>query len=145
MGYLRMAGRGLPDRGPGIYSKLAQIYEKLGDAANAKNSLETAKQIGLAVGPRNLEREQWNCYLEALRKLADLADQRGDYETAIDELRQYQEDRGPAALETYRKLADLYGKTGDALERAAHDRKRPRLLAAPMPTFSRSATASITR
>jgi hypothetical protein len=62
-----------------------------------------------------LQREQWNCYLDALRKLADLADQRGDYETAIDELRQYQEDRGPAALETYRKLADLHGKTGDAL------------------------------
>lgn len=115
MGYLRMAGRGLPDRGPGIYSKLAQVYEKLGDGANAKNSLETAKQIGLTVGPRNLHRDQWNCYLDALRKLADLADARGDYETAIDELRQYQEDRGPAALETYRKLAELHGKTGDAL------------------------------
>ena len=113
--YLRMAGRGLPERGPGIYTKLAQVYEKNGDAENAKHSLETAKQVGLAVGPRNLHREQWNCYLDALKRLADRADQRGDYATAIDELRQYQEDRGPAALETYRKLAELNGKTGDAL------------------------------
>jgi tetratricopeptide (TPR) repeat protein len=110
MGYLRMAGRGLPERGPGIYTKLAQVYDKHGDGANASNSLEMAKQVGLAVGPRNLARDQWNAYLDALRKLADLADQRGDYETAINELRQYQEDRGPAALETYRKLAELHGK-----------------------------------
>ena len=60
MGYLRMAGRGLPERGPGIYTKLAQVYDKHGDAANAKNSLEMAKQVGLAVGPRNLARDQWN-------------------------------------------------------------------------------------
>jgi tetratricopeptide (TPR) repeat protein len=110
MGYLRMAGRGLPERGPGIYTKLARVYGKHGDGANAKNSLEMAKQVGLAVGPRNLARDQWNSYLDALRELADLADQRGDYETAINELRQYQEDRGPAALETYRKLAELHGK-----------------------------------
>jgi tetratricopeptide (TPR) repeat protein len=113
--YLRMAGRGLPERAPGIFFKLAQVHEKDGDTENMKKALETAKKVGLAIGPRNLSREQWTAYLDSLRKLADLADQRGDYEAAIDELRQYQEDRGPAALETYRRLADLHGKTGDAL------------------------------
>jgi tetratricopeptide (TPR) repeat protein len=115
MGYLRIAGRGLPERGPGIFMKLAQVHEKDGDAENVRKALETAKQVGLGVGPRNLARDQRQFYHDALRKLADLADQRGDYEAAIAELRQYQEDGGPAALETYRKLADLYGKTHDAM------------------------------
>jgi tetratricopeptide (TPR) repeat protein len=115
MSYLRMAGRGNPERAPGIYMKLAQIYEKLHDWDNRKKSLEMAKQVGQAVGVRNLPRDQRPFYFEALRQLADLADQAGDYETAIAELRQYQEDGGSAALETYRKLAELYGKTHDAM------------------------------
>lgn len=114
-GYLRIAGRGLPTRAPGIYMKLAQVYEKQGDAENVKKCLDTAKQVGLAVGPRDLPRDQRQFYFDALRRLADLADKGGDPEAAIAELRQYQEDGGPAALETYRKLADLYGKSGDAM------------------------------
>jgi tetratricopeptide (TPR) repeat protein len=119
-GYLRIAARGLPDRGPGIYMKLAQVYEKRGDAEDVRKCLETAKQVGLAVGPRNLYKDQRAFYFDALKRLADLADQRGDPEAAIAELRQYQEDGGPAVLETYRKLADLHGKlaklTGDNKE-----------------------------
>jgi tetratricopeptide (TPR) repeat protein len=115
MGYLRMAGRGNPERGPGIYMKLAHCYEKLRDPDNLKKSLEMAKQVSLAVGVRNLPRDQRPFYFEAVRKLADLADQAGDYETAIAELRQYLENGGPAVLETYRKLAELYGKTHDAM------------------------------
>jgi tetratricopeptide (TPR) repeat protein len=115
MDFLRIAGRGLPERGPGIFMKLAQVYEKQNDLENVRNCLETAKKVGLAVGPRELAREQKQFYFDALRKLADLADQRGDYEIAIEELRQYQTDGGTAALETYRKLADLYGKQHDPM------------------------------
>jgi len=143
MGYMRIAGRGLPDRGPGIYFKLAQVYEKHGDAENAKKSYESAKQVGQGVGPKNLYRDQKQFYHDSLRKLAAIAEAKGNalvadaeeaknrgdeagaagrtaeaqmhFETAINELRQYQEDGGSAALETYRKLAELYGKTGDPL------------------------------
>ncbi len=143
MGYLRIAGRGLADRGPGIFFKLAQVYEKHRDPENARRSLESAKQIGQAVGPRNLAKDQRQCYHDALRKLAASAEGDGNallaqaeeakangnaptaaakeaeahqhFELAIDELRQYQEDGGPAALESYRKLAELYGKTHDAM------------------------------
>lgn len=118
MGYVRIAARGLTDRAPLLYFKLAQVSEKHGDAENARKAYESAKAAGLAVGPRNLGREPWQAYLDSLRKLADMADARGDYNAAIDELRQYQEDRGPAALETYRKLADLYGKVSDPLNAA---------------------------
>ena len=80
-----------------------------------------AKQVGLAVGPRNLARDQWNSYLDALRKLADLADQRGDYETAINELRQYQEDRGPAAL--WKRTASSPISTASSPRRLAKTRR----------------------
>jgi tetratricopeptide (TPR) repeat protein len=115
MDFLRIAGRGLPSRGPGIFLKLAQVYEKLDDGENARKSLESVKKVGLGVGPGNLAKEQRQAYFEALRRLADLADRRGDYETAIEELRQYQTDGGTAVLETYRQLAELYGKQHDAM------------------------------
>jgi tetratricopeptide (TPR) repeat protein len=115
MDNLRIASRGLPERGPGIFLKLAQVYEKQGDQENVARCLENAKRVGLGVGPRELAKEQRQFYFDALRKLADLADRRGDYEIAIEELRQYQTDGGTAALETYRKLAELYGKLHDAM------------------------------
>jgi tetratricopeptide (TPR) repeat protein len=143
MGYMRIAGRGLPSRGPGIFFKLAQVYEKHGDAENSKKSYESVKQVGQGVGPGNLDRDQWQFYTDTLRKLAAISEAKGNalvadaeeakvrgdeagaaartaearvhFETAIDELRQYLTDKGKAALETYRKLAELNAKTGDSL------------------------------
>jgi len=115
MDFLRIAVRGLPERGPGIFLKLAQVYEKLSDQENVRKCLESGKKVALAVGPSELARDQRQSYFDTLRKLADLADQRGDFEAAIEELRQYQTDGGTAALETYRKLAELYGKIHDAM------------------------------
>ena len=115
MDFLRIAVRGLPERGPGIFLKLAQVHEKLSDQENVRKCLESGKKVALAVGPSELARDQRQSYFDTLRKLADLADQRGDFEAAIEELRQYQTDGGTAALETYRKLAELYGKIHDAM------------------------------
>lgn len=143
IGYMRIAGRGLRDRGPGIFAKLAQVYDKLGDAENTRRSFENVKNVAQAVGVARFDREQRAFYHDALRKLAAYAEADGNavlaqaeeakangnaaaaalkdaeaqphFEIAIAELRQYQEDKGPAALETCRKLADLYGKTHDAL------------------------------
>jgi tetratricopeptide (TPR) repeat protein len=110
MGYLHIAGRGLPARGPSIFKKLADLYEKLGEPDNVRKSLETAKKCGLFVKPENLDRDQREIYFASLKKLADDADARGDYEAAIDDLRLYLEGGGRNELETYRRLADLYGK-----------------------------------
>jgi len=41
-GYLRMAGRGLPERGPGIFMTPAQVHEKAVDAESMRKALETA-------------------------------------------------------------------------------------------------------
>ena len=78
MGYLRVAGRGLAERAPGLYTKLAQTYEKHGDPENATRALEAVKQVGLSIGAANLPKDQRQFYLDALRKLAVAAEARGD-------------------------------------------------------------------
>jgi tetratricopeptide (TPR) repeat protein len=115
MAYLRMAGRGLPERGPGIFRKLADVYEKIGDRDTMRKCLEHVKKCAAFVGPRELAKDQREIYFSALKKLASEAEARGDYEAAIGELRLYLEGGGRQELETYRKLAELYGKQKDAL------------------------------
>ncbi len=142
-GYLRIAGRGLPERGPGIFKKLADVSEKLGDYKTARGYTEQIKRTGEHVGPRNLAKDQREIYYAALRKMAaqaeadgdaikaeaDAADAQGDaatrtlkdaeakphYEAAIGYLREYLDGGGGSALEAYRKIAELYGKMRDAL------------------------------
>ena len=141
--YLRMAGRGLADRAPGIFKKLADVSEKLGDRKTARGYIEQIKRSVQEIGPRNLAKDQRDIYYAALRKLAaleeaegdvfkaaaDVADAAGDaatreakdaeakphYEAAVAEHRLYLEGGGGAALEAYRKIAELYGKMRDAL------------------------------
>lgn len=142
-GYLRVAGRGLPDRGPGIFKKLADVSEKAGDHATARGYTEQVRRVGAAVGPRNLAKDQRELYFAALRKLSGLVEAEGDtikmeadaadarneptvraakdaeakpyFESAIEYQREYLAGGGGAALEAYRKIAELYGKLRDPL------------------------------
>ena len=113
--FLRMAARGLPGRAVGLYLTLADSYEKEGNREAAQRSLTMACQTGQRIGPRRLSEEQYRHYLTALQRLAQEAEQRQDYVSAISHWRRYLEDGGTAAMETYRKLADLYGRIGDPL------------------------------
>lgn len=113
--YLRIAGRGLPARGPGIFKKLADLAEQQGDAETTRAYLEQVKRCALFVKPENLAKDQREIYFAALKKLAEMAEARGDFEGAITELRLYLEGGGRDELNTYRRLADLYGKAGDAM------------------------------
>ncbi len=143
LGYLRIAARGLSDRAPGIFKKLSDVSEKVGDHATARGYTEQIRRVGELVGPRNLAKDQREIYFAALRKLATLAENEGDtfkleadaadaagdaatraakdaeakphYEAAIADLRQYLDGGGGAALEAYRKIAELYGKMRDGL------------------------------
>lgn len=138
MAYLRIAGRGMPERGPGIFTRLADAAQKANDPDARRGYLEQVKRSGLQVGPGKLAKDQRDLYHHALRKLADDAEARGDavkaeadaardrgdpagmaakdeearpqYEAAIADLRLYLEAGGRNELETYRKLAGLYGK-----------------------------------
>jgi tetratricopeptide (TPR) repeat protein len=115
MAYLRMAGRGLPDRGPGIFTKLADVAASQGDEETKRAYLEQVKRCALFVKPENLAKDQRELYFSALKRLADDAEARGDFENAISELRQYLEAGGRDELKTYRRLAELFGKAGDAM------------------------------
>jgi tetratricopeptide (TPR) repeat protein len=115
MAFLRIAGRGLPHRGPGIFARLADLAAKLGRADEARGYREQVKRSGLLVGgPRALADDQRALYFEALKALAADEEARGDYEAAVGDLRLYMEG-GRNELETYRKMADLYEKGKDPL------------------------------
>ncbi len=114
MSYLRMAGRGLPGRGPAIFTQLADIATKLGRAEEAEGYLGQVKRAGLAAGAANLPADQKALYLAALQSLAASAAGRGDIPAAVDDYRLYVES-GKEDADTLRKLAELYARAGDPL------------------------------
>jgi uncharacterized protein YciW len=107
MGYLRVAGRGLPQRGPTIFKKLADVATAAGRPDEARGYLEQVKRAGVQIGPKSLAEDQRALYFATLRQLAADAEARGDYDAAIGDLRLYLEG-GRNELESYRKMADLY-------------------------------------
>ena len=109
--FLRIAGRGLPARGPAIFRKLADVTA---DPAEARGYKEQVKRAGVNVGPKNLAPEMRATYFQTLNELVSDAEARGDYESAIGDLRLYMEN-GKNELEGYRKLAGLFEKNGDPL------------------------------
>jgi tetratricopeptide (TPR) repeat protein len=111
MAYLRIAGRGLPARGPAIFRKLA---DATADPAEARGYKEQVKRAGVTVGPKNLTPDLQATYFQTLKELVADAEARGDYESAIGDLRLVMEN-GKNELDGYRKLAALYEKNQDPL------------------------------
>jgi hypothetical protein len=114
MAYLRMAGRGLPARGPGLFRTLADLATKLGRPDEAAGYLGQVKRTGLEAGVKALPPDQRAAYVAAVKQLADLAESRGDFAAAVDDYRLFVE-AGGEDVAKLRHLADLYGKAGDAL------------------------------
>ncbi len=114
MAYLRMAGRGLLGRGPGLFTKLAEVAAARGQAEEAHGYWDQVKRSGLAAGPARLAPDQQAFYFAALRKLVDDATARGDYDAAIDNQRLLIEG-GKEDVNTLRQLADLHARSGDVL------------------------------
>lgn len=112
--YLRIAGRGLPARGPSIFTRLADLASAAGQPDYARNYLEQVKRAGLQVGAGKLPADQKTLYTSALRRLTDDAANRGDFEAAIADWRLYIE-AGNNEVEALRRLADLHEKSGDVL------------------------------
>ncbi|MFM8271513.1 MAG: tetratricopeptide repeat protein, partial [Gemmata sp.] len=68
LSYLRIAGRGLLARGPSIFKKLADVYERHGEAHTARVYLEQVKRSGREFGAGRLAKDQKEIYLNALRR-----------------------------------------------------------------------------
>jgi tetratricopeptide (TPR) repeat protein len=143
LAYLRIAGRGLPERGPAIFKKLADVAERLGDRHSMRGYLEKIRDVGGHLGPANLEKDQRDIYLAAVRRLAnvaetegdaikaeaDAADARGDaaalaakdaeakpyFEAAVEDWHRYRAGGGGEMREMYRRVSDLYAKMRDPL------------------------------
>jgi tetratricopeptide (TPR) repeat protein len=114
MAFLRIAGRGLPERGPWIFTRLAQAAERRNDADATRGYLEQVKRAGLLVTPQRLAADQQALYFAALKKMVDLATARGDYQAAVDDQRTYIEG-GKEDVNSLRQLAELNAKNGDVL------------------------------
>lgn len=109
--FLRIAGRGLPARGPAIFRKLADVTA---DPEEARGYKEQVKRAGVTVGPKALDPDMRAAYFRTLNELVADAEARGDFESAIGDLRLYMEN-GKNELDGYRKLAGLYEKNRDPL------------------------------
>jgi tetratricopeptide (TPR) repeat protein len=114
MAFLRIAGRGLPDRGPSIFRKLADAAGANGRSDEVQGYLEQVKRSGVLVGPKSLANDQRAIYFATLKQLAQAAEERGDFDAAIGDFRLAMEGT-KGELEAHRKLADLYEKNKDPL------------------------------
>lgn len=113
-GFLRIAGRGLPARGPMIFTKLAEDAGKRGDAEAVRGYLEQVKRAGLTVGANRLPAEAKPLYVSALKRLVEDSEQKGDFETAVGDYRLLIEATKEDA-NSLRRLAELEAKAGDLM------------------------------
>jgi tetratricopeptide (TPR) repeat protein len=112
--YLRLAARGLPDKGPSIFSQIAQAHQREGVTEGVWHHYELAKRAGLEVGPKNLSPDERQAYFAAVKLMADGALAHNSVDLAIENYQLYTEFER-SGLETLRTLADLYERKGDAL------------------------------
>ena len=113
-GFLRIAGRGLPARGPMIFTRLAEDAEKRGDTEAVRGYLEQVKRAGVTVGANRLPAEAKPLYVSALKRLVEDAEKRNELETAVGDYRLLIEATKEDA-NAMRKLAELEAKTGDLM------------------------------
>lgn len=112
--YLRMAARGMPEHGPGIFRQIALAYEKTDNTEEALRNYELGKSAARLVGPAKLDEENRKLYFATVKYLGEMARARDDLPAALENYQLYSEYER-SGLETLRILAELYEKTGDAI------------------------------
>lgn len=112
--YLRMATRGLPARGPSLFTQAAQAHQRAGRPDEARQAYELAKRSGRAVGAKTLADAERQAYFGAVKVLAEDAMSRGDLDAAAENLHLFTEYER-SGLETLRTLAEMHERRGDPL------------------------------
>jgi tetratricopeptide (TPR) repeat protein len=112
--YLRMAGHGLPQQGPSIFTHIAQAQQRNGDHEGAWFSYESAKKAAHAVGVRNLPANERQMYFQVVKLLGDAALKHDELDAAAENYQLYTEYER-SGLETLRTLADIHERRGDPL------------------------------
>ena len=113
--YLRIAARGLPQLGPGIYIQIAQAHEKAGDQAGMWANYQRGMQLGRALGPQlqALPAEEQKALFANVKKIGETAMAGGQIDAALEAFKLYSQYEGAGKLETYRTLAELFERKGD--------------------------------
>lgn len=112
--FVRIAAHGQPERGPGLFQKLAQAAETYGDPAEAQRNRKRVREFGQAVGPDNLPADQKAIYFTTVKKLGEEAAAAKDWKEAIQNYAQYAQSEG-SGKETLRTLAQMYENDGQVL------------------------------
>ena len=112
--YLRVAGHGLPHRGPAIFQRLADVAEGHGERAAARRYRQLVRESGQAVGPSTLEADQKTIYFATLKKLGESAAADRDWKEAIANYTLYAQAE-TSGKETLRTLAQMYENDGHPL------------------------------
>lgn len=110
--YLRLAARGLPQQAVSLLVRIAQASERQGDIDGAWTHYRLARDVGHAIGAKNLPDEERQRYFQVLKMLADSAREEGNLDEAIRNYRLYVEYE-KAGVETYRQVAELCEQKGD--------------------------------
>jgi tetratricopeptide (TPR) repeat protein len=111
---VRIAAHGQPERGPGLFQKLAQTAEKYGDPAEAQRYRKRVREFGQAVGPDSLPADQKAIYFATVKKLGEEAAAAKDWKEAIQNYTLYAQSEG-SGKETLRTLAQMYENDGQVL------------------------------
>jgi tetratricopeptide (TPR) repeat protein len=108
---IRIAAHGQPDRGPGLFDKLAQVADRFGDTAEAQRNRRRVREFGQAVGPANLPADQKAIYFATVKKLGEEAQVAKDWKEAIANYQALSTSES-AGKETLRTLAQMYENDG---------------------------------
>jgi len=111
---IRIAAHGQPERGPGLFQRLAEVADKNGDAAEAHRYRKRAREFGQAVGPANLDADQKAIYFAIVKKLGEEAAAAKEWKEAIYNYTLYSHSES-SGKETLRSLAQMYENDGQVL------------------------------
>jgi tetratricopeptide (TPR) repeat protein len=111
---VRIAAHGKPERGPGLFQKLAEVAEKFGDPAEAQRYRKRVREFGQAVGPAELPPDQRAIYFITVKKLGEEATAAKDWKEAIHNYQLLAQSES-AGKETLRTLAQMYENDGQVL------------------------------
>ncbi len=112
--YLRMAASGQPAQAVSLFVEIGQAHLRNGAREEALRHFELAKQVGRAMGPKNLDQNEAQVYFGTVKYLGDVAQAGGNLDAAIENYRLFLESPN-SGLETLRNLADLCERKGDVL------------------------------
>jgi tetratricopeptide (TPR) repeat protein len=108
---VRIAAHGQPERGPGLFDKLAGVAERFGDKDEARRNRRRVREFGQAVGPLNLPADQKAIYFATVKKLAEEAAAAKEWKEAIYNYHALTQSE-TSGKETLRTLAQMYENDG---------------------------------